>query len=86
MSANSALVKLKMVNGLIGSILDENGIKIQTLFPNIPKISSENQAKIEKLLDSRNRVKETIDEVECDDFTDELNLANFFFQLCEFLI
>ena len=78
MSANSALVKFKMVNGLIGSILDENRISLNSLFPKLPQIDTETVSKIEKLLESRERIRFEIDEDNFDDFTDDLNLANYF--------
>ncbi|MBN4046138.1 tetratricopeptide repeat protein, partial [Nitrosarchaeum koreense] len=78
MAANTALVKLKMLNGLIGSILDENQISLGSLFPKLPQVDTETRSKIEKLLESRNRVKGEIDEGNFDDFSDDLNLANYF--------
>lgn len=35
---NSGLVKLKMINGLIGSILDDNHISLTSLFPKLPEV------------------------------------------------
>lgn len=79
MSANSALVKFKMVNGLIGSILEENRVSFRTLFPKLPQIDTEVRSKIEKLLESRERIKGEIDgDDDFEDFTDDLNLANYF--------
>ena len=79
MSANSALVKFKMVNGLIGSILDENKVSFKTLFPKLPQIDTEVRSKIEKLLESRERIKGEIDDnSDFEDFTDDLNIANYF--------
>lgn len=79
MSANSALVKFKMVNGLIGSILEENRVSFRTLFPKLPQIDTEVRSKIEKLLESRERIKCDIDgDNDFEDFTDDLNLANYF--------
>ena len=79
MSANSALVKFKMVNGLIASILEENRVSFRALFPKLPKIDTEVRSKIEKLLESRERIKGEIDgDNDFEDFTDDLNLANYF--------
>ncbi|KAF6247251.1 hypothetical protein C6990_01870 [Nitrosopumilus sp. b3] len=79
MSANSALVKFKMVNGLIGSILEENKVSYRTLFPKLPQIDTEVRSKVEKLLESRERIKDDIDgDDDFEDFTDDLNLANYF--------
>ena len=75
---NSGLVKLKMINGLIGSILDDNHISLTSLFPKLPEIDIDTRSKIEKLLDSRERIKTDIDDEDFDDFTDDLNLANYF--------
>jgi len=78
MSANSALVKFKMVNGLISSILEESGLSLKSLFPKLPPIDIETKSKIEKLLESRERIKSQIEDTPFDDFTDDLNLANYF--------
>ena len=78
MSANTALVKFKMVNGLIGSILEENKVSFRTLFPKLPQIDTESRSKIEKLLESRERIKDEIDQEGVEEFTDDLNLANYF--------
>ncbi len=79
MSANSALVKFKMVNGLISSILEENRVSFRSLFPKLPQIDTEVRSKIEKLLESRERIKCEIDgDSDFEDFTDDLNLANYF--------
>ena len=84
MSANSALVKFKMVNGLIGTILEENNLSLRSLFPKLPQIDAETKSKIEKLLESRDRIKSKIDEENLDDFSDDLNLANYFLACREF--
>lgn len=78
MSASSALVKFKMVNGLIGSILDENKISFKALFPKLPQIDTETRSKVEKLLESRERIKEKINDDSVEEFTDDLNIANYF--------
>jgi len=78
MTADSALVKFKMVNGLISSILEENRISLRSLFPKLPEIDAEVKSKIEKLLESRERIRVDLDEADFDDFTDDLNLANYF--------
>jgi hypothetical protein len=81
---NSGLVKLKMINGLIGSILDDNHISLTSLFPKLPEVDIDTRSKIEKLLDSRARIKVDIDDEDFDDFTDDLNLANYFLACREF--
>ena len=80
MSANSALLKFKMVNGLIGSILDENRVSFKTLFPKLPQIDTEVRSKVEKLLESRERIKGEIDE---DGF---LKIKHKFYKIYQFLL
>lgn len=77
MSANSALIKFNMVNGLIGSILDENNLSLGSLFSKLPQIDTDTRSKIEKLLESRDRIRDKIDAEHFDDFADDLNLANY---------
>lgn len=84
MSANSALVKFNMVNGLIGSILEENNISLRSLFHKLPQIDTDTKSKIEKLLDSRDRIRDKIDAEHFNDFVDDLNLANYFLACREF--
>ena len=81
---NSGLVKLKMINGLIGSILDDNHISLTSLFPKLPEVDIDTRSKIEKLLDSKARIKGEIDDDDFDDFTDDLNLANYYLACRQF--
>ena len=78
MSANSAISKFKMVNGLIDGILEEKNISTNTLFPKICPIDAETRQKTEKLLESRERIREEIRDMGIEDFTDDLNIANYF--------
>lgn len=75
----SQVGKLKMINSLISSLLDENGLSATVLFTDSPQIKNEDKSNIEKLLGKRESLFKELDNFDFDNFVDDLNIANYYF-------